>query len=175
MGGANVEVSLCLVTITQDRCWNVRDAAGAVGRHGDLQLLLVQRLAVEGVVSPHDRVGDVAQGIVDYPEGDTAVGFRLEGGHYRGVGPPGVEVAGLGEAVVVQHAPAQARPAVVELPEESAAAVELPPPVVLDAELQPLCLRDHGEVDVLFQGRRQAGTGGHQVIALVFRIILIAI
>src|SRR4029450_175955 len=66
-------------------------------------------------------------------------------------------------------------PDVVELPDQRAAAVRLPASVVLDAELEPLCLADHGEVDVLLDAARKSGEDLQNRIVLVFRVVLVVV
>src|SRR5215208_6968751 len=88
------------------------------------------------------------------PELHGSVIEFLEGGQDRCVGSPDVVVTGLAESVVIEHAPAQARPAIVELPEEGAGAVRFAAPEVFDAEFEALDLGDHAVVDVLFENLR---------------------
>ena len=84
-------------------------------------------------------------------------------------------VASLRYSGVVDNRPAETGPDVVELPDQRAAAVRLPATVVLDAELEPLCLADHGEVDVLLDAARKSGEDLQNRIVLVFRVVLVVV
>src|SRR5215211_6030364 len=101
-----------------------------------LELLLPDRLSTEGSESYGDLIFVLREGVIGYPELYGVVGQRFEGGEDWRVGASRVVVAGLAEAVIVDDAPGEDGPAVVQLPEESARTVGLAATEVLEGELQ---------------------------------------
>src|SRR4029453_11422670 len=109
------------------------------------------------------------------PQLQVAVCSLAERRDHWGERSPSVVVASLRYAGVVDQRPAKAGPDVVELPDHRAAAVRLPASIVLDAELEPLCLADHGEVDVLLDAARKPCDDLQHRIVLVFRVVLVVV
>ena len=114
---------------------------------------------------------DRGRRVVRHPQLGDAV-RQAEGREHGRVGAAHEVPAGLAEPVVVEQRPREDGPAVVELPHERPRAVRLAPPVVLDAELQRLGLRDLRAVDELVEVVRDARDRLEQQVDLVLRLVL---
>jgi hypothetical protein len=107
------------------------------------------------------------------PQLQLTVSSLAEAGDHWREGPPREVVASLRDTGIVDNRPAKPGPDVIELPDQRAAAVRLSAAVMLDAELEPLGLADHGEVDVLLDAARQSGDDLQHRIMLVLRIVFV--